>query len=267
MNQFEGLTSGSFKNSTRRRLPICFCLDVSGSMDAPAGFMRKRIDEMNEAFNRFISSMKENEMVADAADIAILTFGGDVKIAQNMTPISQLGRQDFQTVRFSFTPLGEVVLAAIEVLNLRKQGYKAKGMKYYQPWLVVITDGEPAGVGAEDAMNEAVTELNRLEREGKIVVFNVGIGNDVGIEQLKRLSVKRKDPIRLEVENLSDFFDFLNASSTQIVTGKDPFQDQSSVYEMNPSYGDDQGYPADGSEKKSGIPDYEEEIDISKWCL
>ena len=257
MSQYEGLTQGSFKNSTARRLPICFCLDVSGSMIAKTTRGTKRIDEMNAAFNRFLEAMKGNEVVAESADVAALTFGGKVDVPLQMTPISQVETQTFDVRKRSFTPLGEAILTAIQLLDLRKQGYKDNGMKYFQPWLVVITDGEPEGDGAAEAMDEAVQMINQLESEGKIVIFPVGIGTDVDFRELKRISRIRKEPIRVDETNLSAFFDFLNASSEQVVTGSLETEELNRTinrqYEPEETPSDDDGY--------------HQEINLDDWSI
>lgn len=222
MSIFEGLTEGSFNRSTAKRLPIVFCLDVSGSMLAPTKNGTPRIQELNEAFWRFIDTMKENAEVAAAADIGILTFGGVVEVVQNMIPITELPNHRILVRERSLTPLGECIQAAIYMLNKRKAAYKEQGKKYYQPWLVVLTDGEPEGDGALEAMEEAIRQTNELEREKKLTVFNVAISPEEGFPMLKRLSIMRPEPIQSDAENLNSFFEFLGSSSSAVVDPSQP---------------------------------------------
>ena len=49
MSMYEGITEGDFGKSTKKRLPICFCLDVSGSMISPMANGGTRIGELNRA--------------------------------------------------------------------------------------------------------------------------------------------------------------------------------------------------------------------------
>ncbi len=217
MSLYEGLNEGSFKRSAVRRLPICFCLDVSGSMIRSTANDTPRIQELNESFRRFLETMRSNEAVAEAADIAVLTFGGTVRIEQNMTPIDQMPEQRYLVRKHTMTPLGEAILGGIQLLELRKEAYKKKGIKYFQPWLVVLTDGEPEGYTAMEAMDEAVETVHKLEAEQKLVVFPVGVGDDVEFSQLGRLSSRMSHLIRMDADKLDSFFQFLNASSTQVV--------------------------------------------------
>lgn len=219
MSIYEDLRPGDFAKSTKKRLPICFCLDTSGSMIAPTASGKTRIKELNDAFSKFISAMKNNDEVASSADIAMITFGGQAAILQNFAPIATLNVPAIEVNPRSLTPMGEAIQAGVKLLEIRKQGYKQKGMEYYQPWLVVLTDGEPEGKNAEEEMEKAIQQTTELEKQNKLVVFNIGIGEDADLETLKRLSVKRENPISVGETNLDEVFEFLGKSSDTAVSG------------------------------------------------
>lgn len=220
MSIYEELDQGIFASSTRKRLPICFCLDTSGSMFAPLATGWTRMDEVNAAFGAFIESIKNNPNVNASADIAVITFGGETELVQKFRPISSVIAPEIRARQKSLTPIGEAVQGAVMLLEKRKEGYKARGIKYYQPWLVVITDGEPEGKNAIEDMEDAIRAVNALEQDSKLVVFNIGIGDDVSFDMLKRLSVKREAPINVRVDNIGEFFTYLGQSSESVVTGK-----------------------------------------------
>lgn len=221
MSIYEGLTAGDFAKSTKKRLPICFCLDVSGSMCAPTKSGRNRIEELNDAFSKFITAMKANEDVASSADIAIVTFGGKAKILKNFGPLSGIDAPKIEVNQRSLTPMGEAIQVALKLLEIRKNGYKDKGIKYFQPWLVVLTDGEPEGEGANENMTIAIGQATELEASNKLVVFNIGIGADANLDILRKLSVKRENPISVDETNLAELFAFLGSSSESVVSGGD----------------------------------------------
>ena len=202
-----------FGRSTKRRLPICFCLDVSGSMSG------KPIRELNDGLQSFFSSIKENEETRNTADICVVTFGGTVDI---FLPFGRLAKgQPVPEIHAttSLTPMGEGILTALELLNARKEGYKNLGIKYYQPWLVVITDGAPQGENAMENMEKAISATVSLEEEERLVVFNIGVGMNVDYTLLKSLSKKRDEPISIMSTQFSKLFEFLGSSSSSIVSG------------------------------------------------
>ena len=245
MSIYEDLTPGDFAKSTKKRLPICFCLDASGSMAAPTGTGKNRMHELNEAFSKFVTAMKNNDEVASSADIAIVTFGGQAAILQNFTPVSKINTPKIEYKDRSLTPMGEAIQVALKLLEVRKNGYKQKGMEYYQPWLVVFTDGEPEGKNAKEEMEKAIQQTTELEKQNKLVVFNIGIGGDANLDELKKLSVKREKPISVAETNLDEVFEFLGKSSDTAVSGDD---------NTDVLYGKE--------ELKRG-----KEVDISEWSI
>lgn len=221
MSKYEGFTAGDFGTSTRKRLPICFCLDVSGSMVSPMGNGGTRISELNRAFDQFIEAMKRDENVLQSADVAVITFGGKVNIDK---PFASLQKQEFSRINVnerSFTPMGEAITSALKLLDLRKNAYRDRGIKYFKPWIVIITDGEPEGPNATDNFVQALAQINQLERENKLFVFNVAIGDDCSFDNLKKLSIKNTEPFYVnDASDLDNLLKYLVVSSSSLVSGK-----------------------------------------------
>lgn len=218
-NNYYEFKEGAFLSSTKKRLPICFCLDVSGSMLAPTAKGTTRIQELNQAFSSFIRAMQNNPEVAISADIAVITFGGDVQILNAFVPLSNFRPIEIRVNEHSLTPMGEAINAAVKLLEVRKQACKSRGINYHQPWLVVLTDGEVTGNRATVEYNKACAAVNELESNRKLVVFNAGIGDEANYSLLARLSKKRAEPIRIGYTDLNKFFEFLNSSSVAVVNG------------------------------------------------
>ena len=206
----DGISSSDFGTSTKRRLPICFALDTSGSM------MGTPIKQLNMGLNNFVSSIKANDDTRNSTDIAIVTFGSKVEIVMPFGKIKD-GLPEI-SASTTLTPIGEGILTSLELLNARKEGYKEMGIKYYQPWLVVITDGAPQGPNAMANMELAIKACNELEKDDKLVIFNIGVGNSVDFDILKRLSVKREEPISVSSGDFGKLFEFLGSSSSSVVS-------------------------------------------------
>ncbi|MBO7426957.1 MAG: VWA domain-containing protein [Clostridia bacterium] len=206
------INASDFGNSTKRRLPICFCLDTSGSMQGDP------IKQLNMGLQNFLSSIKANDDTRSATDISIITFGSSVDIVLPFGKIAKdKGLPEIQAST-SLTPIGEGVLTALELLDARKRGYRELGIKYFQPWIVVITDGAPMGPNAMANYKAAVEACNELERNDKLVVFNIGVGNAVDYDLLKMLSIKRPEPISVASAEFGKLFEFLGSSSSSVVS-------------------------------------------------
>ena len=208
----DNFSASDFGSSTKRRLPICFALDTSGSM------MGNPIKQLNMGLQNFMASIKANDETRSSTDIAIITFGSKVDIVMPFGKISKERGLPEISASTTLTPIGEGIITALELLNARKEGYKEFGIKYYQPWLVVITDGAPQGPNAMKNMELAIAACNELEKNDKLVVFNIGVGSGVDFDILKRLSVKREAPISVNSVDFGKLFEFLGSSSSSIVS-------------------------------------------------
>ena len=125
-------------NNPTARVPVCLCLDVSGSMNGAP------IQNLNEGVRMFYDAIKDDEIAVYAAEISIVTFGGTD--AECMADFASLELQPNppRLEAYGRTPMGEAVNMALDMLERRKQEYRDAGVDYYQPWLVLMTDGWPA---------------------------------------------------------------------------------------------------------------------------
>ena len=129
-------------NNPTARVPVCLCLDTSGSMDG------QPIEELNEGVHLFYEAIKEDETALYSAEISIVTFGGNAECIKDFSSL-EIQPEAPKLSAYGMTPMGEAVNMALDLLEKRKEEYKDKGVDYYQPWLVLMTDGEPNGDAEE----------------------------------------------------------------------------------------------------------------------
>ena len=184
------------------RLPICLVLDASGSMAGTP------INELQEGVNIFYQALNEDEIAKLSAEIAIVTFGNeDVKI---LNDFASLERQNVpRLIAEGLTPMGEAIEVALNLLENRKREYKAAGVDYYQPWMVIMTDGMPT-----DNVNNAVQKTRALIEDRKLVVFPLAIGEQADKQILEALS--GKSALKLKGLNFKDFFVWLSKSVSKV---------------------------------------------------
>lgn len=190
-------------NNPTARVPVCLCLDTSGSMDG------QPINELNEGVRLFYNAIKEDETALYSAEISIVTFGGNnaeciadfasLELQPNAPKLSASG----------MTPMGEAVNMALDLLERRKDEYKDKGVDYYQPWLVLMTDGEPNGNKSE--LSRAINRTVELVNQKKLTVFPIGIGAYADMNVLGQFSPKRS-PLKLQGLKFREFFEWLSKS-------------------------------------------------------
>lgn len=106
--------------------------------------------------------------------------------------------------------MGEAVNPGLDLLEKRKNAYKSKGVDYYQPWLVLMTDGAPNGDYNE--LHRAISRTAEMVNQKKLSVFPIGIGRDADIEMLASFSPKRS-LLKLKDLKFREFFEWGSAKA------------------------------------------------------
>lgn len=154
--------------------PRCACvllLDTSGSMAGPA------IDELNAGLRAFQADIQEDALTKRRLEIAIVTFGGTVDVVQDW--VSAGAFQAPTLIPRGGTPMGQAIAQAVQMVKARKGEYKEAGISYYQPWVFLITDGEPT-----DEWRSAA-DLVRKETAARGLTFFAVAVNNANTETLK----------------------------------------------------------------------------------
>lgn len=215
-------------NNPTPRVPICLCLDTSGSMGAVEGDCvetgetiyedgrtwnivtggTSRIDELQKGVEAFYEAIREDEMAVYSAEICIVTFDNK---ATCLVDFANIERQENvpELHPVGDTAMGEGVNLALDLLERRKQEYKDKGVDYYQPWLVLMTDGEPNGNAGE--LSRAINRTVEMVSQKKLTVFPIGIGSEADMSTLNKFSPKRP-ALKLQGLKFQEFFAWLSKS-------------------------------------------------------
>lgn len=194
------------ENNPSTRVPVCLVLDTSGSMSGAP------INELSEGVRLFYDAVRSDETALYSAEISVVTFGGTVS---RKVDFNTLEHQS-ETPEFyanGGTPMGEAMNMALDMLEQRKSEYKASGVDYYQPWIVLMTDGRPNGDSSE--LSRAIQRTCDMVNERKLTVFPIGIGEEADMDVLARFSPKRP-PLKLQGLNFREFFAWLSKSVSKV---------------------------------------------------
>ncbi|POE19106.1 hypothetical protein BV923_20395 [Pectobacterium odoriferum] len=202
MNEEYILRQEDLVENPTARVPICLVLDVSGSMHG------NPIQELQAGVGMFFDAIRKDEVAQYAAEICIVTFSNSAHKALDFMSID---RQDIPPLTAGGnTSLGQGVIMALDLLDARKEDYKRAGVDYYQPWMVVMTDGEPT-----DNIAIASSRIKELVDSKKLTVFPIAIGSEANIQILSSLSPNRP-PLKLKGLNFSEFFIWLSRSVSRV---------------------------------------------------
>lgn len=184
--------------NTAARIPVCLCLDVSGSM-------YDCIKELEEGVNKFYDAVRGSEQASLSCEIAVVTFSTGAKCLEDFSTVDR--KEPLRLSASGGTDMTEGVELALKLLEDRKQDYKQAGVEYYQPWIVIMSDGEPNNRNSLKVVQERMKEM---EAGKKLVVFSVGIGGSVDMNVLNDFS--RRGAKHLKGFCFEEFFEWLSKS-------------------------------------------------------
>ena len=186
----------SFADNPAPRCPCLLLLDTSGSM------VGTPIEQLNAGLTDFKNALMEDSIAMKSVEVAVVTFG-PVKIestfhtAPNFFPPIFTANSD--------TPMGSAIKQGLDLLRLRKEDYRANGIPYYRPWVILITDGAPT-----DEWQSVANLIKNGEDSKSFVFFAVGIGGaDMGV--LRQINVNR-EPLKLQGLKFRELFKWLSDS-------------------------------------------------------
>jgi uncharacterized protein YegL len=203
MNGFDlALLKNDLIENPTARCACALVLDISASMSGTP------ISELNAGVTQFITELRDDDFASYAVEVGVFTFGSEVCEALPFTPAYQI--KDCAPLRASgMTPMGKAVELAIERLARRKAEYRKSGVSYYQPWLVLMSDGGPT-----DDWQAAAQRLRKMAEERKVTVLAVGIGDGASLEILSQFSTRPAKT--LSGMKFREFFAWLSQSMERV---------------------------------------------------
>ena len=157
----------------------------------------------------FFNSILNDELAKYSVEICVVSFGREVIKLLDFESIEQQADKfdTFNLVADGLTPMGKGVELGLQLLDKRKKRYKDVGVEYYQPWLVLMTDGQPT-----DDISNATAQTNDLITSKKLSLFSIAIGAGANIRTLSKFSTSR-EPLKLKGLNFVEFFEWLSQST------------------------------------------------------
>lgn len=197
----------------------CLCvlvLDTSGSMNTSGA-----INELNKGLQTFKDLTMQDDVTRDRLELAIVTFNSKATVIQQPDLLANV---TMPTLTASGqTQLVSAIEEAQKIVEDRKSYWKSKGIPYYRPWIVVMTDGDPYPI--KDYNGNVIQDIDAIASKvqqdadnKKYVFFMIGIGNDVQDDTLTTLATTQCPAVRMADVRFDEFFSWLSASAVAVVT-------------------------------------------------
>jgi uncharacterized protein YegL len=190
-----------FAENPDDRCPCILLLDTSASMKG------EPIEALNEGLRAFQQDLSKDDLAQRRVEVAIVTFGnGGVRMLQEFVKAS-----DFEAPTLAAkgaTPMGEAIELALDTLQKRKQQLREMGVRYYRPWVFLVTDGAPT-----DDWQAAAQQVHDEEEARALVFFAVGVGN-AKMDILAQISARR--PVKLRELKFREMFLWVSSSQKRV---------------------------------------------------
>jgi uncharacterized protein YegL len=202
MNKSPNVNPDIFPEHDEPRCAVVLLLDTSTSMSGEA------IKELNDGVEIFIKEVSRDPKASLRVEIAIIKFGNSsASIVNNFKAVDDF---DFSRLEASgITPMGAAINLGLDLLEGQKQLYRDTYLDYYQPWMILISDGYPTD---KDICEGAALRIKEATGNKKLCFYAVGV-RDADMDFMRDLSIYSKDsPIYLEGLDFIKLFKWLSAS-------------------------------------------------------
>lgn len=178
--------------------PRCACVLVLDTSES----MAESIDALHDAVAAFHDALLSDPLASKRVELAVVEFGGEVHVHDEFVTADQFTMPELDAD--GETPMGEAIERALEMVQRRKNQYRAHGVPHFRPWVVLLTDGAPS-----DDWALAAEIVQEMEEARSVLFYAVGVG-EADFDTLAQISAR--PPIRLDGLQFQELFAWLSTS-------------------------------------------------------
>ncbi|QFJ55276.1 vWA domain-containing protein [Pseudobutyrivibrio xylanivorans] len=198
----------NYKAPEVKKLPVILLLDVSGSMQGA------KIDSLYNATCDMIDTFVGAQLKEQSIDVAIITFGNEIKLHTPYTPVKELQDKGLEQFKAEgMTPMGTAIQMAKDMIDDKS----VTPSRIYRPAVVLVSDGEP-----NDEWRGPMAMFINDGRSAKCQRFAVAIGDQADRTVLETFTENPDNVFfAANASDLADCFKTVSMSVTSTATKPD----------------------------------------------
>jgi uncharacterized protein YegL len=183
---------------------VVMLLDTSGSMSWDGG-----INALNRDFPAFIETLQKDKYASACVDLTVYTFNHQCEKIIDKASVNDVDIPEFTAN--GGTDLDLAINKALDDVEESYQYYRDNKTKTKVSWVVLFTDADSNGQN----IDKAVQRVNKMVDNEDILIFCIGTGNNIDIDQLKRFDPSKPIIYAPTGETLKPLFQWISKSISQ----------------------------------------------------
>ena len=175
-------------DNPKDRVPVIFIIDNALYME---GCGDDSFTTLKDTFRKLINDIDESAQLSEAIELFVATCGGGFK---QIVDFGAIEHQKAELLTMSSTlpargrcRMGEAIDGALDRLESRIEQYRDEAIRYYCPWLIILSNGSFVDM---ESNADAYERLQRVKGSGEIKVYPVGVTEEANLANLKKLDSK-----------------------------------------------------------------------------
>jgi uncharacterized protein YegL len=216
-------------NPDRPQAACALLLDTSQSMEGA------RMDALRDGLSAYRTFLAGDEEARQIVETCVVTFGDSAEVVHPFSGVDDMPEIELRAS--GATAMGAAIDIGIEQIEERKQYYKEQGIDYYRPFLVLITDGAPTDINAQNI----AAYRTRIEEGVKAKKFNPLFFGTKGTDfrKLKEIAGTAGHVTGIDGARFEEFFRRLSSSLSEVKDSKPGdevhFEDPTRKTDENPN--------------------------------
>ncbi len=173
--------------NTNSRIPIFFCIDVSGSMGNKVNVFETRLSLLSKVMEKLLENMQKHPVLSERAVIGIVTYNNKAILHQSALDLGILDIKKatcFQAANQTVFSLG--LHRTLQAIDQYRDSVRRSDVETFTPMLVFMTDGEPVG-DSDDEIERVYRDIWSRVQKKDLYVFSIGISNQANMSYVYAL--------------------------------------------------------------------------------